>query len=328
MFKTSMDVVRKRHQQILRQKEEIEGRKFFDKFTPGANTRRILPPWSSEGNWRKEGVYHYLFDENVICPKMTFDQPCPICEERAVLYKTGNPEDKELAGKLKPRWRYFANVLNLEKNDGKVYVMGFGQKLEKDFVSKMDGTASTTGDVFAYGDITDVKAGRNVQITVTVPVKIINGIPTPIKMETEYKLEVSQVVTPLPNAEEICKNLHNLDEIIQKDTRTYEQLCGLLSGQPTTSAPGGPPPQTPPPVTAPVQESPSTSLKVSGEFDRPPAVVVTPATAAAPIVLSQVSAPVVVQPVAAPAPAAPVQAAPDAGSALERLKARRKAAGK
>lgn len=222
----NMEVVRRRRAEIAKEAEDRESGAHFDKLKEGPNKRRILPPWKADGDWRKKAAYHYnIVDKRVlVCPKKTFGQNCPICEYVASLYESNTPENREEAKKYKAKDRFFANVLNLDMNDGKVYVMAFGPQLEESIIDEMVGGAAGSesgGDSFGAGDITHPKTGRNVLITKTVPEK---------KEQTSYKAKASGAQTEVPNFAAIEKNLHDLDALVQKDVFSYDELKSFMMG--------------------------------------------------------------------------------------------------
>jgi len=134
IHKTNMAGVRERRNQILRMKEEREANSVILDIEDGENFYRFLPPWSAEGQWRKEAWYHNLFKAGikvagkkvVVCLKRTFDQPCALCEQVEQMFKSKDAEMEELAKEIRSKQRFFSNVLYLKKKDGKVYVLPFG----------------------------------------------------------------------------------------------------------------------------------------------------------------------------------------------------------
>jgi len=115
----------------LQKKLESIGSGTYFKPKQGPNKIRILPPWSKEGIWYKEATLHYgLHDENdkeraYPCLKM-FGERCPICDKREELLE-GDGEDKKVADRLRPRTKFYANILDLKTN--KVMIWGFSQKI-------------------------------------------------------------------------------------------------------------------------------------------------------------------------------------------------------
>lgn len=313
-----MDGVRERRHQLLRQKEERAANAVLIDIDPGENYLRFLPPWSAAGQWRKEAWFHNLFKAGitvggkkvVACLAKNFNQKCALCEKVEELFSMkDNAEAQELAKEIKAKQRFFSNVLDNKKADGKVYILPFGQKLEERLTEIMDGGQSPTGEVFGVGDITDINTGRNVMVTKTVN-------PKDRKL-TDYGAKESQQPSALANAQAVCAALHNLDEFLMRDCVTYEAMKNSLDGNDSTPTPapaaGAAP--TPAPAPAPVPAPAPSSL--SSEFMPPGTNALPPAPAAAP-------APAPSGPASefggATAPAAsPVNSKPS--NALDRLKA-------
>lgn len=221
----NMSLVRNRRKQIQKQEEDRKNGKNFDALTNGKNKRRVMPPWAGSEDWRKYAAYHFnvLEKQAVLCPKKTFNKPCPICDYNEELYKSNDPADKEEAKKVRAKDRFYCNVLNLDKNDSKVYVMSFGQTIEEQIINIIDpgGDDESSEDTFGKGDITDPKSGFNLLITKTVP-----SDPT----QTSYDVKCANDPSPVANWAEVEKQLINLDELIAKDEYTVEQLQGMLEG--------------------------------------------------------------------------------------------------
>lgn len=225
-YQTNMDHVRRRRAQIAREAEERENAAYFDKLKEGGNKRRILPPWSAEGNWRKYAAYHYkLGKRGFVCLKKTFGKTCPACDYVAALYEEKTQDSLVKAKEYRAKDRFFANVLNLDSNDGKVYVMAFGQQLEESILDAMDGGSkeNTGGDTFGVGDITHPKTGRNLLVT--------KDVPPGKKEQTSYKAQASMNPSEVPNWAEVEKKLYDLDAIVQKDVLSEEDIWKVLNGE-------------------------------------------------------------------------------------------------
>lgn len=227
--KLNTDLVRRRRQAIDKQEEDRKQGLFWDKLEAGKNRRRILPPWSAEGNWRREFGQHYnvLENEPVFCPKITFNQPCPICDENESLFKSKDKDNKEFAKKIRGKSAFVANVLNLDKNDGKVYTLEFGMGVEEQITKIIDPGEPVDKDgkpveVFGYGDITDPKSGHNLQIEKTVPAD---------KMQTSYDVKCGLNPSEVANWPEVEKQIHDLDEYVKaKQMHSYDDLVAMMNG--------------------------------------------------------------------------------------------------
>ncbi len=259
--KLNTDLVRRRRQEINKQDEDRKKGLFWDKLEPGDNKRRILPPWNDEGNWRRKFGQHYniLENETVLCPKITFNEPCPICDENETLFKSKDASEKEFAKKIRGKEAFCANVLNLNKNDAKAYVLEFGSTMEADITKIIDPGDPVDKDgkpveVFGYGDITDPKTGRNLLITKTVPAD---------KMQTSYDVKCGVNPSEVANWPEVEKQIHNLDDYVAaKRVHTFDDLVAMMNGTYK-------PKETVAPKDVVKTEKPVESKPVTDEFGQP-----------------------------------------------------------
>lgn len=214
-----MSKVRARRDELKRISAEKKAHEAILDLKEGENLLRLLPPWSNAGEWRLQAWYHFLKPLSrapFICLKKQFNQPCPACEVVERLFKSNDEAEKQQAYDWRAKARYFSNMLSLDKNDGKVYIFAFGVGIEQDVIEIMG-----SEDGFGKGDITHPETGYTVRITKTVPKD---------KMQTSYSVQCANQPKPVANWTEISKNLHNLDEIVTKDTKTFEQIKAILEG--------------------------------------------------------------------------------------------------
>ena len=158
---------------IRRKHEEISSgpgggdTSFLDNFIQlqeGNNVVRILPGKDEETQFYAETKIHRIQGtdskfRNVHCRKI-HGEKCPLCDLYYSLWKTGVKEDEDLARKIKPRARYYMNVVDRET--GKVKILSIGimifQKLLNTILDE------------DYGDITDLKTGHDFKI-----IKVMEG---------------------------------------------------------------------------------------------------------------------------------------------------------
>jgi hypothetical protein len=143
------------------------GSENFLKLEDGENLVRFLPYESkqplTEGLFYTETKTHQI-EENgqtkyVHCPRhQDSNAHCPICQLYWDLWKAseaqGSEELKKIARSLKPRLRYYANVL--DKSTDEVKILSYGVKLQEkvlEFIASDD-----------FGDITDPKTGNDFKI--------------------------------------------------------------------------------------------------------------------------------------------------------------------
>lgn len=145
------------NEKIQKKLEELGTGTFF-KAKEGKNIIRILPPWSKEGVWYKEATLHYGLQNDsgkeraYPCLQM-FGKDCPICNKKDE-FAQGGEEDKKIAERLRPRTKYYANVM--DRATGKVMIWGFSAKT-------LSTLLSYTSDP-DYGDISDPEEGFDLVI--------------------------------------------------------------------------------------------------------------------------------------------------------------------
>ena len=109
---------------IRRKHEEISSgpggdSSFLDNFIQlqeGNNVVRILPGKDEETQFYAETKIHRIQGtdgkfRNVHCRKI-HGEKCPLCDLYYSLWKTGVKDDEDLARKIKPRSRYYMNVID------------------------------------------------------------------------------------------------------------------------------------------------------------------------------------------------------------------------
>uniref|UniRef100_A0A6M3K1K7 Bacteriophage T4 Gp32 single-stranded DNA-binding domain-containing protein n=2 Tax=viral metagenome TaxID=1070528 RepID=A0A6M3K1K7_9ZZZZ len=185
-------------EKIQKKLAEIGQGDFF-KPKEGPNKIRILPPWSKSGLWFKEATLHYGLNDDsgrergYPCLKQ-FDKDCPICAKIEEL-KEGGTEDKEMAKRIGPRTKFYANVL--DRKTGGVLIWGFSRKT----LGVLLGYDSDKED---YGDITNPESGFDVVVERTGTTK----------NDTRYQIRCK----PKPSEVDMdTVDLHDLDKEVIDD---------------------------------------------------------------------------------------------------------------
>ena len=182
----------------------------------GMNTVRILPGKDDDTMFYAETKIHRVPSgdgqvKNVHCRKI-HGEPCPLCDAYYGLWKEPN-KDEDLARQIKPRARYYMNVVDRETGD--VKILSIGVILFKKIIAAM-----LDED---FGDITDLESGNDFKI-----VKIMEGQwpkydqsqPRPKSSEAGSKAEVAAWM----------ESLHDIHALVKledyEDVKTSAQ--GLL----------------------------------------------------------------------------------------------------
>lgn len=199
-------------------------------FTPqeGKQMIRFLPYESeqpiTEGLFYTETKTHFIEDNGqkryIHCPyHQDNSQTCPICqvyfEMWNVANKLGGPtadKIKDLARSVKPRLRYFANILDRE--DDKVKIYSYGSKLQEKLLELI-----LDEDV---GDFTDFKTGRDIKLVK----KTVDG-----KFPNYDSSMPDMKITPI--SEEAAKTYeeqkHSLEKCVKlEEDEEYQRLADIL----------------------------------------------------------------------------------------------------
>jgi len=138
--------------------------KNFFQIREGTNIVRILPGKDEDTLFYAETKIHRVPDgegkvRNIHCRKV-HGEACPMCDAYYGLWKTGSKEDEDLGRQVKPRSRYYMNVV--DRDSGEVRILSVGVILFKKVIATM-----LDED---FGDITDLETGHDFKI-----VKIMDG---------------------------------------------------------------------------------------------------------------------------------------------------------
>jgi hypothetical protein len=125
---------------------------------PGEHQIRIVPYVHNTENPFLELYFHYNLGKKSTLSPISFGRPDPIVEFAEKLKQTGDKEDWIAGRKLEPKMRTYVPVLVRGQEKEGVKFWGFGKQVYESilgFIADPD-----------YGDITDLKEGRDVVVTV------------------------------------------------------------------------------------------------------------------------------------------------------------------
>jgi len=160
-----LDALRAKHEELSTQGGAANS-DFLNNFIQlkeGTNVVRILPGKDEDSLFYAETKIHRISDENgnvknYHCRKI-HGEPCPLCDAYFALWKEPH-KDEDLARQIKPRSRYYLNVVDRETEE--VKILSIGVILFKKVIAAM-----LDED---FGDITDPESGNDFKI-----VKIMEG---------------------------------------------------------------------------------------------------------------------------------------------------------
>jgi len=202
-------------------------KKFF-MMEEGTSVVRVLPSVEgSENEFYSETAIHRINDKNYHCPRVK-GHDCPVCDLYYRLWKVEGPmreEAQDLARQIKPRKRYYMNVV--DRRDDSVKILSMGMKL---FGKILDCFFDED-----YGDITNLKEGWDFKI-----VKDTQG-QWPSYDKSSPKPKQSAAGSEKQVAEWMDE-LHDIHGLVKFPT--YDELKGLamemeslVMGTPSRSAP-------------------------------------------------------------------------------------------
>ena len=160
-----LNALRAKHEELSNSGNRNSNAEFLSNFLQlqdGTNAIRILPGKEDELFYAETKI-HRVPDgqgntKNIHCRKI-HGEPCPMCDSYYQLWKEPY-KDEDLARQIKPRARYYMNVVDRESGD--VKILSIGVILFKKVIAAM-----LDED---FGDITNMDTGHDFKI-----VKIMEG---------------------------------------------------------------------------------------------------------------------------------------------------------
>jgi hypothetical protein len=230
-----LEALRKKHEQLNNPAgANNNNADFLQKFyqiPEGSNAVRILPWKDDDKEFYAETKIHRVPGpdgnvKNIHCRKV-HGENCPMCDLYYALWKTGRKEDEDLARQIKPRARYYMNILDRESGDIKILSVGvilfkkiIGAMLDEDF-----------------GDITDVEAGHDFKIVKEMEgqwPKYDQSQPRPKSSPLGSKAEIASSMDSLHEIHDLVK-LEDYEEVKKAAaTLTNVAVQGTSSQQEAT----------------------------------------------------------------------------------------------
>lgn len=207
------------------------GGDFINKFyqiPEGNSSVRILPPKDDDKLFFAATKIHRVpigqgQTRNVHCLKV-HDEPCPLCDAYYALWKAPyNNED--LARQIKPRDRYYMNVVDRQDEDNPVKILSVGIILYKKIINTI-----LDED---FGDVTDLMTGRDFRLN-----KIMEG-PWPKYDQSVFRPKETAAGTNQQIAQ-YMDMLHDIHALVKReDYAEVKQMAEslLISGEASTERP-------------------------------------------------------------------------------------------
>ena len=217
-----LDALRRKHEQLSNNSGNNNSNPdFLNNFyqiPEGSNAVRILPWKDDEKEFYAETKIHRIPQpdgniKNMHCRKV-HGEHCPLCDLYYALWKTGRKEDEDLARQIKPRARYYMNIVDRETEDVKILSIGvilfkkiIGAMLDEDF-----------------GDITDPEHGHDFKIVKEMEdkwPKYDQSAPRPKSSPLGSKAFVASVMD----------SLHDIHDLVKvEDYEEMKKVVSMLTG--------------------------------------------------------------------------------------------------
>ena len=199
-----LEAIRRKHAEIANPSSGGDT-SFLDNFLQlqeGNNVVRLLPGKDEDTPFYAETKIHRITGadskiRNMHCRKI-HGEKCPLCDLYFSLWKTGVADDETLARQIKPRSRYYMNVVDRESDKVKILSVGI-MLFQKILNTILDED---------YGDITDLSNGHDFKI-----IKIMEGQwpkydqsqPRPKPSEAGSKSEIAEWMDTLHDVHGLVK---------------------------------------------------------------------------------------------------------------------------
>lgn len=188
------------------------GNKSLFKPKPGKTVVRILPNKHQDDFPFVELKFHYEVAKGSVLSPEVFGERDPINEFAEKLKNTGSKEDFAMGRKIEAKERIYVPILvRGEEADG-VKFWGFGKTIYEQLLSIMDDSD--------YGDITDLKNGRDVTITYTAATSEnsfpdIQILPKPSTSKVTENPDVAKAIKEMIDVKTLFKRM-SYDELKRK----------------------------------------------------------------------------------------------------------------
>ena len=225
----NLDELRKKYESIQRAQggggNNDDFLKKFFMMEEGTSVVRVLPGKgdTGENDFYAETAIHRINDKNYHCPRVK-GHDCPVCDLYYRLWKVEGPmadEAQDLARQIKPRKRYYMNVV--DRRDGSVKILSMGMKL---FGKILDCFFDED-----YGDITNLDEGWDFKIVKDTQGQWPNydkSAPKPKQTEAGSSKEVAEWMDELHDIHGLVK-LPDYEEL----KKLAMEMESLVLGRPT-----------------------------------------------------------------------------------------------
>jgi hypothetical protein len=219
-----LEALRKKHEELKNSgNSNADFLQTFYQIPEGTNAIRILPWKDDDNEFYAETKIHRIpqqdgGNKNVHCRKV-HGEACPLCDLYYSLWKTGRKSDEDLARKIKPRARYYLNILDWDS--GEIKILSIGVILFKKIIGAM-----LDED---FGDITDPETGHDFKIVKEMDgqwPKYDQSAPRPKSSGLGTKQEIASIMESLHDIHGLVK----LEEYEDVKQITDSLVCEAVQG--------------------------------------------------------------------------------------------------
>ena len=220
---------------------------------PGKTVIRIVPYQFNKDLPFSEMYFHYDLGKKTYLSPFTYGNPDPIVEFADKLKKTGSSDDWKMGKKLEPKMRTYVPIIVRGKESEGVKYWGFGKQIYQELLNIIADED--------YGDITDLKAGRDIVVEFQKGEDVGN---TYGKISIRVKPNSTPATDNKEVFEKILNGQKNLKEIFPEPS--YDDLKTALQNWLNPDAGSDDEEETPPVKTSPAPKA-KKSDDVSAAFE-------------------------------------------------------------
>lgn len=226
--------------------------------SPGKQVIRIVPYAHQPENPFIELLFHYNMNNKTYLSPASFGRPDPIVEFANKLKKSGDKEEWKQGRALEPKLRTYVPILVRGQEHEGVKFWGMGKQVYQELLAIIADPD--------YGDITDLKAGRDIVVEFKTAEEMGKSFP-----DTTVRAKPNQSVAFDPTdlaLREKVKNQKNVTELFPE--LSYEELAAVMeawlnAGSEETTEPTPSTEETP----APAEEKKVTSATAKSAVKAP-----------------------------------------------------------
>jgi hypothetical protein len=186
------------------------------KIPPGKSTVRIIPYSHQPENPFIELFFHYGMNGKTYISPSSFGRPDPIVEFSNKLKKTGDKQEWKQGRDLEPKMRTYVPILVRGHESEGVKFWGMGKTVYQDILGVIADPD--------YGDITDLKNGRDISIEFKTALECGKDYP-----ETSIRVKPNVSLAFDPTDKALLEKVKNQKNVVETwPELSYEELAVVM----------------------------------------------------------------------------------------------------